>query len=107
VAVGREPAHVDADLGDDHRTRFDTRDRAQLFDGGTKGLDVGLLLVDFSNGGLECIDLLEMQAEQNAMLLGDATAQSLTQLCRRCLQAAMSKAGELRRIGLAGKRSSL
>jgi len=36
------------------------------------------------------------------MLFGDATAQSLTQLCRRCLQAAMSKAGELRRIGLAG-----
>ena len=78
MAVGREPVHIDADLGDDHRTgeRLDARNRAQLFDAGTKGLDVALyLLVDFSDRGRERIDLLEMQAEQKAMLPGDAAAQ--------------------------------
>jgi hypothetical protein len=83
VAVGREAAHVDADLGDDHLAGegLDARDRAQLFDGGAKGLDIGLyLLVDLSDGGIEGIDLLEMQAEQKAMLLGDAPAQGGAQL---------------------------
>jgi hypothetical protein len=36
--------------------------------------------VDFGNGGLESIDLLEMQAQQKAMLLGDAAALSGAQL---------------------------
>jgi len=63
MAVGWDATHVDADLGDDHlgAEGLDTRGRAQLFDGGTKGLDVGLhLLVDLSDGGFEAIDLLEM-----------------------------------------------
>jgi hypothetical protein len=38
------------------------------------------LPVDFGNGGLESIDLLEMQAQQKAMLLGDAAALSGAQL---------------------------
>src|SRR5262249_8536257 len=37
---------------------------------------------DLSGGGFEGIDLLEMEAEQKAMLLGDAAAQSGAQLCR-------------------------
>jgi hypothetical protein len=104
MAVGREPAHVDADLGDHHLARegLDARDRAQLFDGGAKGRDVGLhLLVNLSDGGFKRIDLPEMQAEQKAMLLGDAAAQSCGQLCRRRLHAAIGKGGELAVIGLA------
>ena len=63
VAVGREPVHVDADLGDDHLggKGLDARGRAQLFDGGTKGRDIALyLLIDLGDGGFERIDLLEM-----------------------------------------------
>ena len=63
MAVGRETAHIDAGLGDDHRTgeRLDARNRAQLFDAGTKGRDIALyLLIDLGDGGLKRIDLLEM-----------------------------------------------
>jgi hypothetical protein len=56
-------AHIDADLGDDHlgAEALNAGDRVQLFDGGAKGLNVGLhLLVDLSDGGFEGIDLPEM-----------------------------------------------
>jgi hypothetical protein len=72
MAIGGEEAHVDADLGNDHLARegLDARDRAQLFDGGTKGRDIGLdVLLDLEDRGFKGIDLLEMQAEQKAMLL--------------------------------------
>jgi hypothetical protein len=50
---------------------------------GTKGRDIGLhLLVDLGDGRFDGVDLLEMQAEQEAMLLGDTTAQSGSQLRR-------------------------
>ena len=56
MPIGREAVHVNADLGDDHLgiEGLDAGDRAQLFDGGTKGTDVGLhLLVDVGDGRFE------------------------------------------------------
>jgi hypothetical protein len=38
------------------------------------------LLVDRGNGCIESIDLIEMKAQQEAMVLGNATAKSLAQL---------------------------
>jgi hypothetical protein len=52
-----------------------------MFDCDPKGRNVCLhLLVDRSDGSAESIDLIEMKAQQEAMVLGDATAKGLTQL---------------------------
>jgi hypothetical protein len=82
MGVGCKAAHVDTDLGED-RSRaeiLDARDRDYLFDGGAKGRNAGLhLLVDIGDGGIEGVDLLEMKAQQEAMVPGHAAAQGLAQ----------------------------
>ena len=68
---GGEPAHVGADLGDDDlgAELADAGDGAQLLDGVTKGGEAGLdLPVDSSDGGIERVDLLQMELEQEAMM---------------------------------------
>ena len=83
MAFGREPAHVVADLGNDNLCAdiADAGYRRHMFDGDPKGRNVGLhLLVDRGDGCIESIDLIEMKAQQKAMVLGDATAKGLAQL---------------------------
>ncbi len=65
MAIGREAAHVGADLGHDGTGAeiTDTRDRGQQPDRDAKRLDVGVhLRIDFGDGGVEGINLLKMQA---------------------------------------------
>ena len=81
----REPAHVDPDLGDDDVSAeaLDTRNRHQELDCGAKGPKVCLhLRVDRRHGGIESVDLVEMKAQQEAMVLGHATAEGLAELLR-------------------------
>jgi hypothetical protein len=66
-----KPAHVGADLRqDDLSAQFaDPRDRAQLLDGVTKGSQPGIdLPIDRGDGGIERVDLLQMETEQEAMV---------------------------------------
>ena len=82
-------AHVEPDFGEDDLCgqSFYARGCDQLFDCGAKGRDLGLHLpIDRGDGGVESIDLPEMEAEQKAVVLGDAAAQGLAQLCRGGLQ---------------------
>jgi len=67
-----EAAHVKADFGED-RLSAGVRDaghRRYLLDGGSNGPEVGLhLLVDRGHGRSEGIDLIEMEAQQETVLL--------------------------------------
>src|SRR5208282_831921 len=64
MCVRREPAHVDADLGDDDvgAEVLDARGRHYEVDCGAKGPKVRLhLRVDRGHSGIESVDLVEMQ----------------------------------------------
>ena len=105
MAVRREPAHVDADFGDDDVSAeiLDAWDRHQELNCGAKGPDVRLhLRVDRRHGGIESIDLIEMKAQQEAMVLGHAAAKRLAELLRRCLYPPIRKAGQFRGVAFAG-----
>ena len=68
---GREAAHVDADLGDDDPAgqRADAWNCGQVLRGGAKGSEIGFdLLVDLSDRRVHGIDLLQMEAQQEAMM---------------------------------------
>ena len=83
MCVRREPAHVDADLGDDDvgAKVLDARDRYYLVDCGTKGPKVRLhLRVERGHSGIESVDLIEMKAQQEAMVLRYASAKRLAKL---------------------------
>jgi len=72
MRVGGETAHVDANLRDDGPCAL-AKDRAHLFGSDAKGCEIGLHLpVDRRDGGIESIDLPEMQPQQKAMVLGNA-----------------------------------
>src|SRR5580704_1916522 len=65
----REPAHIDADLRDDGLCAevLDAGNRHYEVDCGAKGPKVRLhLRVDRGHGGVESVDLIEMQAQQEA-----------------------------------------
>ena len=83
MAVRWEPAHVGADLGDDH-LRADapnTRDRRYLFDCGPKGRDACFdLPIDHGDGYVESINLIKMKTQQETMVLSYATAKSFAQV---------------------------
>src|SRR3954466_7701776 len=82
VAGGREAAHVDADLGDDDLRGQVTEagDRAQQPDRLTKRVEIAVhLLVDLGNGDLQGIDLTQVQAQQEAVALGDTAGQGAPQ----------------------------
>ena len=83
MCVRREPAHVDADLGDDDVSAevLDARDRYYLLDCGAKGPKICLhLCVNRGHSGIESIDLIEMKVQEEAMVLRYAAAKRLTEL---------------------------
>jgi hypothetical protein len=72
-----ESAHVDADFGDDDVSAevLDAGNRHYEVDCGAKGPKVRLhLRVDRGHGGIESVDLIEMKAQQKAMVLRHAAA---------------------------------
>src|SRR5215469_10109094 len=89
VPSGREAAHAAADLGtDDTSAQFvDAGNGDQEVDGGAKGLDLSVdLLIDGGDRHVDGVDLLQMDAQQKAVMPGDAPAQrsSGDALIRRC-----------------------
>ena len=74
MACGWEAAHVDADLGDDDLSTQITqaRMRAQQADHLAKRVEITVhLRVNLPNGGIERINLAQMQTQQEAMLAGE------------------------------------
>src|SRR5487761_1094590 len=85
MCVRREPAHVDADFGDDDvgAEVLDTRDRHYKLGCGAKGPKVCLhLRVNRGHSCIESIDLIEMKAQQEAMVLRHAATKGLAELFR-------------------------
>jgi hypothetical protein len=59
---------------------LDARRRTHLLDGSAKGRNAGLhLLVDFGNGHIERVDLVEVKAQQEAVVSCHPATQSLAQ----------------------------
>ena len=80
MTAGGKAGHVNSDLGKNCLCSqgLDARNGSYLFDGGAKGRNGGLhLLVDSGNGGIEGVDLIEMKAQEEAMLRRHAAAQNL------------------------------
>jgi hypothetical protein len=99
VPGGREPAHVQADLGDDDRggEPGDARDRGQELDGGLKRSQAGIdLPVDPGDGRLQGVDLVQVQAEQEPVIWRHPPAKRLLELLRRRREPRM---GERRQRG--------
>jgi len=74
VARGREPAHIDADLGDDDlRCQVtDAWDGAQQADRLAERVEVAVhLRVDLGDGGAQRVELPQVQAQQEAVPHGD------------------------------------
>jgi len=75
-----EPAHVGANLSEENASRQFPyawnagQDRNQFAKGGEVGLD---LLIDFGDGPVQRIDLLKMEAQQEAMMPRYTASQSL------------------------------
>ena len=85
MTLGRKSAHVDADLGDDGVSAevLDARDRYYEVDCGAKGPKVRLhLRVDRGHSCIESIDLIEMKAQQETMVLRHAAARGLAKFLR-------------------------
>ena len=83
MAGGGEARHVEADLGHDDAGRelADAGDGAQQRDGLAKGLEaVAHLRVDGGDGGVDGVDLAEMEAQQQALVGGHPAAQGRDQL---------------------------
>ena len=75
MAGSREARHVEADLRDDDLCGqvTDAGDGPQLLDCLPKGGKFSIhLCIDFGDGRFEPIDLAQMQAQKEAMPLGDA-----------------------------------
>jgi hypothetical protein len=82
MSGGREAAHIMADFGenDARAQRIDAGNGGQELDRGAKGLDQSVdLRIDLVDRRVDGVDLLQMQAQQEAVMPGDAAAQ-------RCLQ---------------------
>ena len=104
MTLGGEAAHVGADLGDDDARAqvADPRDGGQQPDRDAKGFDVVVhLLVDPGDGGVQGIDLLEMQAQQKAMMPRHPATQRFAQHLGRCLDPPVGERRQSIGIGLA------
>ena len=102
---GRKAAHVATDLGqDDARAQYiDAGNGGQELDHGAKGLDVSVnLLSDVADRRVKGVDLLQMQAQQETVMPGDAAAQRFAQRLRRGLDPAMRQLRQPLGIALAG-----
>ena len=83
--VRREPAHVDPDLGGDDLCAevFDAGNRHYEVDCGAKGPKVCRnLCVDRGHSGIESVDLIEMKAQQETMVLRHAAAKGFAEFPR-------------------------
>src|SRR5437899_1626037 len=99
-----EAAHVGANLGDNGvgAELADAGVGAHDVDGGTKGREIGLdLVIHRPERGIEAIDLLQMELQQEAMMTRHPSAQRLRQLGLRRLHVGMRQCSEPDRIGLA------
>ena len=102
MPLGREAAHIVADLGDDERGAevTDARDRGQEGDRRAKGLDIGVdLPIDLRNRRVDGVDLLEVQSPQEAVVLGHPAAPRLAKFLRRRLDPAMRQPSQC--VGIA------
>ena len=102
---GREAAHVAANLGkDDASAQFvDPGDGGQQVDGRAKGLDMSVnLLIDGVDRCVDGVDLLQLQAQQEAVMPRDAAAQRLAELLGRRLDPTMRQLGQLLGIAFTG-----
>ena len=82
---GRETAHVDADLTDDHRRRevADAGNGGQSRDGGPKGRQTRREFgIDVCDCPLERVDLLEMQAQQQPLRGAEPALQCRDEMLR-------------------------
>jgi hypothetical protein len=73
----REPAHVDPDFGDDDvgAKVLNARDRCYEVDCGAKRPNVSLhLCINRRHSGIESVDLIEMKAQQEAMVFRHSAA---------------------------------
>ena len=102
---GGEAAHVDADFRDDDAGAeiADPRHGTQQSDGIAKRRDTSIhLLIDLVDGDIDGVNLLQMQGEQEAMMLGHSPAQGVAELLGRRLDPPMGEVGQPERVGLAG-----
>jgi hypothetical protein len=80
VSSGRETAHVAPDLGQDEASAqfLDAGNGGQELDRSAKAIDPSIdLPIDFGDCCVEAINLLQVQAQQEAVMPGDAVAQRL------------------------------
>src|SRR4029077_21195730 len=87
MCVRRKSAHVDTDLGDNDVSAevLDARDRHDEVHCGAKGPKVRLhLRVERGHSSIESVDLIEMKAQQEAMVFRHTAAKGLAELlmCR-------------------------
>ena len=104
MPLGREAAHVVADLGEDHAGAkvANPWNGDQLGDRCAKGLDMRVdLLIDAGDGLVEGVDLLEVKGEQEAVAPGHPAAQRLAQDLGRAPDPPMRQLGKPGRVGLA------
>jgi hypothetical protein len=105
----REAAHVAADFGEDDASAqsIDAGNGGQELDGGAKGLDMSVdLPIDVGHHLVDGADVLQMKAQQEAVMPGDAAAQRFAKGLGRRLDAAMCQLGQLLQIAFA-RRSRL
>jgi len=82
---------------------MDAGNGGQEVDGGAKGLDLSVdLLIDGGDRHVDGVDLLQMQAQQKAVMPGDAAAQRFAELLGRGFDPAMRQLGQLLGIALTG-----
>ena len=104
MAGGGEAAHVGADLGDDHLRGqvTDARDAPQQPDRlAEKVENAAHLRVGLGNGGIQGLNLAQVQAQQEAMPFGDAPLQGSTQPLGWRLDAALHQGEQPIGIALA------
>src|SRR5258708_18058431 len=98
MCVRREPAHVDPDFGDNDVSAelLDAWNRHYEVNCGAKGPKVRLhLRVERGHGGIESVDLIEMKAQQEAMVLRHAAAEGFAELLRCRPYPPIRKAGHV------------
>ena len=82
---------------------MDAGNGGQEVDGGAKGLDLSVdLLIDGGDRHVDGVDLLQMHAQQKAVMPGDAAAKRFAELLGRRFDPAMRQLGQLLAIALTG-----
>ena len=101
---GGKGAHVGADFGD-QRLRdvvADAGNVLQSLDGVAKGRQRGLQpRVEFAHRGFDLLDRLEMLADQEAMMIAQASLQRRGEVLARAGEPGVAEFGQTSRIALA------